>query len=277
MSTGRRVVSAGSLIVESELPAHEAGRLLQKASGLDRTSIARDDKIEDVHASRFELLAERRKSGEPLQYLEGTAQFGPIELAVDPRVLIPRPETEQLWELVVSELADRHPAVVVDLGTGSGNLALAIKHSFPSAEVHAVDVSYAALSAAASNVATARVEISLHRGDLFEALPAGLAGTVDLVISNPPYISWNERTSVATEVRDHEPAVALYGGHDGLSVLRRVIAAAPTWLAPGGLLACEIGAEQGEAVAELAAALHPRIVKDLSQRDRFLIARKDGQ
>lgn len=274
MSTGRRVVSARSLVAESDLPVHEAGRLLQSATGRSRASLARDDAIADAEAGRFESLVARRKGGEPLQYLEGSLPFGPIQVAVDPRVLIPRPETEQLWELVVALLADRPPGVIVDLGTGSGNLAIALKHQFPDAEVYAVDVSSDAFDAAAANVAAAGVDVMLYQGDLFSALPTSLRGMVDLVISNPPYVATAQRGELPREVRDHEPAIALFGGPDGLSVIRRITAEAPDWLAIDGLLACEIGSDQGEDVAALAAGMNPEIVDDISGRNRFLIARK---
>ena len=273
-TTGRRVISLRSLVADSGLPAHEADRLLEAATGRDRTSLYRDDTLDRTGAARFDELADRRRAGEPLQYLEGTSQFASIEVSVDRRVLIPRPETEQLWELVTTMLAERPPRVVVDLGTGSGNLAIALQHQFPDAEVHAVDVSAGSLEVAARNVAASGYEIFLYRGNLFEPLPREICGRVDLVISNPPYIATGEHSALPAEVRDHEPAVALFGGPDGLSVLRRIVAVAPEWLSPDGVLACEIGEEHGASLLEIAAALGPKIIKDLAGRDRFLIAQK---
>jgi len=274
VTTGRRVVSARSLVAESEIPVHEAIRLLEKASGRSRARLASDDAVDEATAAEFGGLVRRRRRGEPLHYLEGSSQFGPIELAVDPRVLIPRPETEQLWELVTARLAGDAPRVVVDLGTGSANLAIALQHSFPEAEIHAVDVSAEALEVARSNVAAAGAPIRLHHGDLFAPLPGRLRGTVDLVISNPPYVGTSERFDLPAEVREHEPEIALFAGDDGLAVLLRIIAAAPGWLRPGGWLACEIGSGHGDAVRRSAAGLEPRIIRDLSGRDRFLIAQK---
>ncbi len=273
-TTGRRVISGRSLAADSGLPAHEADRLLEAATGRDRTSLYRDDTLDNAGAARFGELADRRRSGEPLQYIEGTSQFGSIEVAVDPRVLIPRPETEQLWELVTQLLADRPPRIVVDLGTGSGNLAIALKQSFPDAKVHAVDVSAASLEVARDNVATVGAHVALYHGDLFAPLPSDIRGRVDLVISNPPYIATGEHSALPPEVRDHEPAVALFAGPDGLSVLRRIVARAPDWLAAGGLLACEIGEGQRAALLDMAADLKPEIIKDLAGSDRFLIAQK---
>jgi len=267
-------MTARSLVDEAGLPEHEAARLLEKATGRSRTELASRPAIERHEAARFADLTERRRSGEPLQYIEGSSQFGPIEVAVDPRVLIPRPETEQLWELLVARLAGSAPGVIVDLGTGSANLAIALKHSFPAAHIHAVDLSADALAVARENITLSGLDIAVYLGDLFAALPDKLAGQVDIVVSNPPYIASEERETLPAEVLDHEPAIALFGGEDGLDVLRRIIASAPNWLRPGGLLACEIGAGQGAAVLELAAGLDPQIIEDLSGRDRFLIAQK---
>lgn len=274
MTTGRRIFSARALMDEAGLPEHEAARLLQKATGRTRTELARERAIDREDAARFTQLAARRLQGEPLQYIEGSSQFGPIEVAVDPRVLIPRPETEQLWELLVARLSGSNPQIIVDLGTGSANLAIALKHSFPGARVYAVDISPDAVAVARENVKASGLDVAVHHGDLFAALPNSLAGRIDLIVSNPPYIACDERETLPAEVRDHEPAIALYGGEDGLDVLRRIITATPDWLRPGGVLACEIGSGQRSAVAKLASDLESTIVQDLSGRDRFLIAQK---
>ena len=277
MTTGRRVLSARSLVAEAELPVHEAARLMEAATGMGRVSIARNDLLQPEHAERFDDLVARRRNGEPLQYIEGSSHFGPIEVSVDPRVLIPRPETEQLWDLVVAQLDARPPAVIVDLGTGSGNLALALKHSFTGAEVHAVDLSPSAYEVAQMNIVQTGLDVLLHLGDLFEPLPERIKGEVDLIISNPPYIATGEHGSLPREVRDHEPAMALFAGDDGLEVLRRIVAAAPDWLSPGGLLACEIGFDQGETARGLVSWGRSDIVRDLAGRDRFLLVTKGDE
>jgi len=276
-ATSRRLNTALSLVTGSDLPEHEAARLLAVATGRDRASLARDGAISAAAASRFAALAERRRAGEPLQYLEGTSQFGPVDLIVDPRALIPRPETEQLWEVVTTRLATRPPSVAVDLGTGSGNLAIALKERFPGADVHATDISLEALDLARANAVANGAEIEFHDGDLFAALPAELAGKVDLIISNPPYIATGERADLAPDVRDHEPDVALFAGDDGLDVLRRILTESSAWLAPAGLLACEIAESQGDQVLALATTFAASIHLDLAGKERFLIAQKGAE
>lgn len=277
MTTGRRVVTARSLVDETRLPGHEASRLLQVASGLSRAQLAAGHQLDPTKVAAFELLVARRRNGEPLQYLEGSAQFGPVEVAVDPRVLIPRPETEQLWEMTVARCSAEPPRLIVDLGTGSGNLALAMQAAFPEATVHAVEVSAGAFELASRNVARSGGTVELHRGDLFAALPEELRGRIDLVVTNPPYVAATDFEALPPEVRDYEPAVALFGGEDGLAVLRRIIAGAADWLAPGGWLACEIGSEQGAAVLELSEGFTAEVAPDRSGRDRFLFAQKGSK
>ena len=198
-----------------------------------------------------------------------TAAFGPIEVSVDPRVLIPRPETEQLFE-IAREAVDA-PAVIVDLCTGSGNLAIALKAAFPSATVYAVDLSEDAVDVARANARTAGLDVTVFHGDLFEPLPANLAGRVDLVVSNPPYVAEHELNDLPPDVRDHEPVSALVAGPVGDEVLARIAAAAPEWLAPGGIIACEMSEFHGHVVAGHFSALGGEIRIDLSGKERFVI------
>lgn len=246
---------------DSRLPSHEARRLW---------SVAR--RATDP-VSAFRELESLRCSGRPLQYLEGTAAFGPLELVVDERVLIPRPETEQLWELAVRLV--RTPGVVVDLGTGSGALALALAHAFPSARVFGVDLSSSALDVARLNGERLGLDVEWRHGDLWAALDPDLAGTVDLVVSNPPYIAQGEWELLPADVRQ-EPRAALVAGPTGLEVLQRIAAGADRWLAPGGWVACEIGESQGSRSRELFAArlTDVRIAVDLAGRDRFVVGRR---
>ncbi|MGH8936679.1 MAG: N5-glutamine methyltransferase family protein [Acidimicrobiia bacterium] len=262
------------------IPAHEARRLRAVAG----------------RQAGFEELVDRRRAGEPLQYLEGTVQFGRLELLADRRALIPRPETELLWEMAVQALQGSLPlwgrvgdgqgslplwgrvgegAVVVDLCTGSGNLALALKHAFPAAQVYATDISEEALSLAEANASRTGLEVELLRGDLFEPLPPELRGRVDLLVANPPYVSEAEFGDLPPEVRDHEPYQALVAGPRGDEVVRRVIEEAPGWLRADGLLFCEIAESllplpMGGGWGEGTLAIRP----DLTGRPRVLVARR---
>jgi release factor glutamine methyltransferase len=264
--------SASLLLAEaSDLARHEAVRLLLVAAGEDRSWLVGDPVIAGDVVDQFRALVARRRSGEPLQYIEGSTQFGPIEVVVDRRVLIPRPETEQLYEAAVAKLRAIRAPVVVDLCTGSGNLALAIKHTVPAARVVATDLSPDAVAVAARNAARLMLEVEIVQGDLFAPLPAGLAGSVDLIVANPPYVSRDECALLPAEVADWEPSLALDAGADGLDILERIAAEAADWLRPGGWLMCEIGERHGVAVAHLFAAFRPEIHRDLAGRDRFLL------
>ena len=172
-------VTVAELAAASELPPHEAARLMKVALGeVGRPGVPPPHQVVDVAgAAAFKGLAAERRRGVPLQYLEGSAAFGPIEVAVDERVLIPRPETEQLWELIVRRLAGSDPGVIVDLCTGSGVLALALKHRFPAADVYATDVSPEALDLAASNGEVAGARRDVAPGRSVFAASGRVAGT----------------------------------------------------------------------------------------------------
>ncbi len=259
------------LAAATDLPRHEAERLLVAATGMGRAVLAADPSLPADAAERFEALLRRRRGGEPLQYVEGTVQFGPIELRTDRRALIPRPETEQLWELVVGE-CDGVPEIVVDLCTGSGNLALACKHRWPGARVLATDASADALSLAVENGRFTGLAVEFLRGDLFDPLPAEIAGAVDIVVANPPYLADAEFASLPTEVRDHEPRAALVAGPDGDEVLGRIAAGCIRWLRPGGLIACEISEFHPERVQDRFSHLASSVRNDLAGRPRFVVA-----
>jgi release factor glutamine methyltransferase len=244
------------------LPDHEVRRLRSVAST-----------AEDPDAA-YRQLVRRRLEGEPLQYLEGTAAFGPFDLVVDPRVLVPRPETEQLWELACRTVA--HPGVIVDLGTGSGALAVALARRFPKARVVAVDASAAAADVARLNADRLDVRVDVVVGDLFQPLPPDLAGTVDLLVSNPPYVADSEWAQLPADVR-REPRSALVAGPTGTEILDRIAREVPRWLAPGGWVLCEIGAAQGAHCRrefEEAGLADVEIRADLTGRDRFVMGRR---
>lgn len=233
----------------------------------------------DRHAERFERLVTRRASGEPLQYVLGEWSFRTLHLMVDPRVLIPRPETEVVAGLAIDRLqgGDGVP-VAVDLGTGSGAIALSLAAElWPSVEVWATDASADALAVARANLAglgRRSAAVRLVDGDWFRALPDELRGGVDLVVSNPPYVA--EADPLPAAVADWEPLGALVPGPSGLEAYERIVMEAPSWLRSGGWLVLEIGELQADAVTRLAVAaglgdieVHP----DLAGRPRGLVAR----
>lgn len=219
----------------------------------------------------LEELVARRIGGEPLQYIEGSAPFGPLDLVVDERVLVPRPETEGLFEIATKMV--RNPEVIVDLCTGSGALALALKMAFPSAAVFATDVSEDAIAVATENKHRNRLDIYLAVGDLFDPLPVSILGEVDLLVANPPYVAEAEFVELPEDVK-REPKLALVAGPTGFEVIREIGASASRWLRPGGVLVCEIGETQGIAAARAFMGLPTVIRQDLSGRDRYVVAVK---
>lgn len=254
-------------------PDHEVWRLLQAATGRTRADLASNPEIDEVASKTFFDMVRRRRQGEPLQYLEGTVQFGPLELAIDKRSLIPRPETEQLWELVVSAVA-RPPRIIVDLCTGSGNLALALKHSFPEARVLATELSPDAADLARDNAARTGLAVEILEGDLFQPLPADIRGNVDVIVANPPYLGEDELAALPVDVREHEPREALVAGAHGDEFLVSIVEQADRWLVPGGLLAIEISEFLGRRARELMAPFTGRVLLDLTGRDRFVIGNR---
>jgi len=223
--------------------------------------------------------AGRRARGAPLQYAAGRAAFRHLTLDVDERVLIPRPETEQLVELVLELSLDRGGGTVVDVGTGSGAIALALASEGRFHQVIATDVSLDALDVARGNVRRCadvlRTPVSLRHGSLLGPVPErGLCA----VVSNPPYIAFDEAPTLPAAVRNWEPAVALFSGADGMAVTARLVRDASAALAAGGLLALEVDARRAGVAAELAAssgAYHDvRVLLDLTGRERFVVARR---
>lgn len=223
-------------------------------------------------------LLKRRAQHEPLQYIVGETEFAGLQLKVDRRALIPRPETELLVERIIA-LTHVPPMAILDLGTGSGAIALALAKAFPTAAVTAVDASEPALELARENATAAGLSerVTFLRSNWFEALPAG--SLFGIIVANPPYLSAAELREVASDVRDFEPASALVpaGGSSGLEDLKAIIARAPAFLADEGLLALETGPQQHQQLLlDLAAAGFSRRSSeaDLTGRDRFLFGRK---
>ena len=264
-----------ALLAGCVLPRHEAERLLRVVTGATRTALVSGMAVDDARISRFRRMVSRRLAGEPLQYLEGTVQFGPIEMEVDRRVLIPRPETEQLWERTMALLPEK-PCTVVDIGTGSGCLALAIKHERPDIRVVATDISSEALELARSNAGRLSLDVDFREGDGLAALDPSIMASVTVIVTNPPYVAEADWPGLPTDVRDHEPKSALVMG-DGLDMYRRLAPEASRWLAPSGVLVAEIGERQGEEVTRLfrASGWAATVERDWTGRDRFLVARMD--
>ena len=237
-----------------------------------------DDKVLLASAA---LINERCK-GRPLQYVMGTASFYGIDLAVDERVLIPRPETELLAERAIAELKERPFPKVMDLCTGSGAIAAAVAVNVPNVKVIATELSPRAFMLARVNLRP-YANVKVLRGDLFEALeskdsdPSTKDIPFDAILTNPPYIPSGAIDGLAPEVKDHEPHMALDGGKDGLDIIKRIIAEAPAHLKPSGFLLMEIGDDQADAVMDLVlssgAYRGASILKDLAQKDRMLMAR----
>jgi len=209
-------------------------------------------------ADHLERLVARRVSGVPLEQVLGWAEFCGLRIVVTPTVFVPRRRTELLVRVALETLHTGD--VAVDLGCGSGAIAAALLSSVPTLDVHAADVDPAAVDCARRNLPAERV----HQGDLYDALPAGLRGRVDLVAANAPYVPTDEIATMPPEARDHEARVALDGGPDGLDVQRRVIAEAPRWLAPGGIVLVETSRAQADSTcaAMTAAGLAASLRRD---------------
>jgi len=224
----------------------------------------------------FKALYKRRLEGEPVQYITGSAAFMLGEFEVGPAVLIPRPETEALTEVVLKLLASLPAApVVADIGTGSGVIATTVAMKVPEAIVYATDVSAEALAVAARNAERAGVaeRVAFLEGDMLHPLLGnGLAGKISALVSNPPYVPTGELDGLPTEVREYEPRAALDGGEDGLECLRVLVHDGPELIHPGGFLALEVGDGQAPAVEELMRSEFESVEthKDYAGRDRIV-------
>jgi len=265
----RRLTEAG---VES--PEQDARALLAHVLEVDRARLPLVVDVPPERAEAYAALVARRAHREPLQHLTGVAHFRHVELQVGPGVFVPRPETELLAGWAVEQATRLEAPVVVDLGTGSGAVAKAVADEAPHARVHAVELDERAHGWAVRNLSGTGVD--LRQGDLGDAFD-DLAGTVDVVVSNPPYIPHEAWESVAVEVRDHDPELALYAAGDGLDTIRVVERRAAMLLRPGGA----VGVEHADAQAESAPAVFSatgrweqvRDHEDLTGRPRFLTAR----
>jgi release factor glutamine methyltransferase len=234
--------------------------------------------------SHYESVLTERARGVPAQYITGHQEFWGMDLIVSPAVLIPRPETEHVVETVLEllkaeevathETSTRKPTLrIVDVGTGSGSLALALARELPQARIHAIDISSAALEIARANAARLQMEarICFHQGDLLQ----GISGEFDIVVSNPPYVGESEKDQVQLEVRKFEPRTAVFAGPCGTEVIERLVPQARAALRPGGWLVFEISGTIAERVRELMTDWNDvEILPDLQSIPRVVRARK---
>ncbi len=263
-----------------ESAAVDARRIVEEATGHDgpRLHAHLGDLATVNGVAALDAMIARRLEGEPLQYVLGRWAFRTLDLMVDPRVLIPRPETEGVVDHVLAAVDAAPAPVVVDLGCGSGAIGLSIAAERPGTEVHLVDVSRDAVAVTRANLAGLGVggrTVTVHEGSWFAPLPATLAGRVDVVVANPPYVAAHE--TLPPVVADWEPPGALVAGPTGLEAVEEILAAVHTWLRPGGLVVLEIGATQGaagRALAETAGLAEVEIRPDLTGHDRALVARR---
>jgi release factor glutamine methyltransferase len=284
--------------------------LLLHTLGKDRTWLYAhpDETVSEAAAERFYKLLARRAAGEPTQHLTGKQEFWGLDFEVTPDVLIPRPETEHVMEVALGRLALREirggrkqtltgdGLDIIDVGTGSGCIAIVLAKELPEARIMATDISPAALAVARRNAARHAVadRIQFRESNLLDALPIGarravpllarvsisdttLVRSSDLIVSNPPYIGRNEKETLPPEVRDHEPELALYGGEEGYELYAELIAQAAHHLARGGLLVLELGHNSLPAVRpllELPNWTNVGVTKDLAGIDRVLAAER---
>lgn len=266
-------------------PAAEARWIIERASGLEGAEyqLGLDEPVTERGMHFFDLMMERRLAGEPLQYVLGRWGFRTLDLLVDPRVLIPRPETEVVAGLALDEV-DRIRAAgvdrpfVVDLGTGSGAIGLSIAAERERVDVVLTDRSSDAVAVATANLAglgRAATRVTIREGSWFGALDAEWCGRIDVIVSNPPYVA--EGDAIDAIVREWEPTDALFAGGDGLDDLLVLIAGAGEWLAPGGAIVLEMAPQQVPIVAAMARSeglIDISSHSDLSGRPRAVVARR---
>jgi release factor glutamine methyltransferase len=262
--------------------ARDAELLLLHTLGIVRvTLLAHPDRelTAEQHAL-FQANIGRRLQQEPIQYITGQQEFYGLMLKVSPAVLIPRPETEHLVEAVLKLLPTDKAVKIADIGTGSGAIAIALAVHLPHAQITALDLSAEALTVAVANARRHGVADRIHfvQSDLLSALvrdEAGSGESFDAIVSNPPYVPESDRDTLHPQVRDHEPAAALFAGADGLDLYRSLIPQARAALKSSGILALEIGHGQREALAELLQGWDDvSFVDDLQQIPRVALARK---
>lgn len=279
-SRARLIEGAAARLAALPHPELDAELLFRGLGGLDRAALLTrgEEPVEPALAGRFEAAVARRERHEPIQYILGTAAFWRDEFIVTPAVLIPRPDTEVLVEAVAGCLRGIPSPLLLDVGTGSGCIALSLLRELPGARAVAVDLSPEALAVAERNARRLGLDsrIELRRSRWLEALDP--AEGFDAIVSNPPYVAWEDAANLPAEVRDHEPALALYAdpGND-LSSYEAIIAGLGSRLRSRGLLALEVGVSQADRVASLLAEagfLEIEARNDLAAIPRVVLARR---
>jgi release factor glutamine methyltransferase len=276
LSRGRRTLARGSARDAAREALFLLAGVLNEVPG--SLALEPERRLSDAELAEYESRLARRLAGEPLQYIEGRAAFRELWLRVDGSVLIPRPETEQLVQCVLDWCRGKEALSGLDLGTGSGAIAVSLALEGPFERVVAVDISAAALKVAGINATEAGQgdQVELRYGSLFGALEP--AERFDVIVSNPPYIAAAESDTLPAEVRDWEPELALYAGPTGLEMIEQIVEAAPRYLRAGGLLAIEIA--PGLADATRAAVRRAgcyggdRLRRDLSGSKRIVLAER---
>jgi release factor glutamine methyltransferase len=278
LEKGRRILTERSADDASRDALFLLAGLLGTSPG--RVALERDRSLSQDEWREYQSRLGRRAAGEPLQYIEGRAAFRELSLRVDRSVLIPRPETEQLVEHVLEWCRGGEGLVGLDLGTGSGAIAISLLLEGPFRAFVAVDISGAALNVARVNASETRLagRLDLRQGSLFGALRP--EERFHVIVSNPPYIADGEAGSLPEEVRDWEPSVALYAGPTGMEVISEIVQAAPEYLEPGGLLALEVAPTVADAavqcIRESELYDEPRLAHDLAGLRRVLSAELAG-
>jgi release factor glutamine methyltransferase len=265
----------------SDTPRLDAEVLLAHLLGRDRVYLFRETgrTLPEEIARRYRALVGRRAAGEPVAYLTGSKEFMGLDFTVGPHVLIPRPETELVVEYALAVLAGRSGSrrIAVDVGTGSGAVAVSLARLAPGAQVYATDISEQALAVARANAGRHGVDVRFYCGDLLTPLQGVLGPASAVVITaNLPYIPSGDIPGLPREVRCYEPALALDGGPDGLGLYRRLVPGAYSLLAPGGCLLMEIAPDQGDRALELTPPprWRARVLRDLAGRPRLVAAQK---
>jgi release factor glutamine methyltransferase len=258
--------------------ARDAELLLLHALQVTRVTLLAhpDRELTPGEQAVYEDTITRRLRHEPIQYITGQQEFYGLLLNVTPAVLIPRPETEHLVEAVLKLLPTNRPLKIADIGTGSGAIAIALAVHLPNAEIVALDISTEALAIAAANAREHDLadRIRFLQSDLLSALNDE-AEAFDAVVSNPPYVAETDRATLHPQVRDHEPATALFAGETGLDIYRRLVSEAHNALKPNGLLALEIGYGQQQALIDLLANWREvSFIKDLQNVPRVVLAKR---